>query len=136
MLFSVAQAAELDSAQTRRYQALTQELRCLVCQNQNIADSEAPLAADLRNQVKAQIIAGRSNDEIKQYLTDRYGDFVLYQPPVKSTTWLLWFGPFALVLVALVVALRHIRATHAPRAAARDAAADAAALQKLLDEQK
>ena len=133
LLTGAAATADFDSAQEARYRGLTQELRCLVCQNQNIADSNAPLAADLREQVKTQILAGKSDVEIKQYLTDRYGDFVLYKPPVKSSTALLWFGPFALVLVALMLALRFIRGTQARQPAA---APDAAALQQLLDEKK
>jgi len=86
-------------AQRERYQHLAEELRCLVCQNQTLADSNAELAADLRHQVEDQILAGRSDDEIKAYLVQRYGDFVLYRPPMKSSTWLLWLGPFALLLV-------------------------------------
>lgn len=85
-----------------RYRELTNELRCLVCQNQTIADSNADLAVDLREQVAAFIKEGRSNEEIISYLTDRYGDFVLYRPPVKSTTWLLWTGPFILLAIALL----------------------------------
>lgn len=84
-----------------RYRALTNELRCLVCQNQTIADSNADLAVDLREQVAEMIRAGQSNEEIITYLTDRYGDFVLYRPPVKQSTWLLWAGPFILLAIAL-----------------------------------
>jgi len=127
------QAQELTPEQDARYHQMTQELRCLVCQNQNIADSNAPLANDLREQVHAQILAGRSDAEIKTYLTERYGDFVLYRPPLKASTVLLWLGPALLVLLALGVALRHLRRSrsgHAP------AAVDAAALKRLLEEQK
>lgn len=125
-----ALAAELDAAQQQRYHALIQELRCLVCQNQSIADSDAPLAADLRTQVQTQLAAGRSDQEIQRYLTDRYGDFVLYRPPFKPTTWLLWLGPFALLLVAIIVALRFARARRAP-----PPVADRAAVQALLDDE-
>lgn len=98
-----------DPAEQARYEALINELRCLVCQNQTIADSNADLALDLRNKVAEQIAAGRSNEEIIDYLTARYGDFVLYRPPVQPNTWLLWSGPFLLLLVGgavLVVTLR------------------------------
>ncbi len=83
----------------RRLKTLSEELRCLVCQNQTLADSNADLAVDLRNEVRVQIEAGRNDGEIKDYLVQRYGDFVLYRPPVQGNTWLLWFGPFALLAV-------------------------------------
>jgi len=85
------------------------ELRCLVCQNETIAGSGADLAADLRQQVRTMLREGRSDQEIIKYMTDRYGDFVLYRPPMKNTTWLLWFGPGLLLaggLAALVLVLR------------------------------
>jgi cytochrome c-type biogenesis protein CcmH len=80
-----------------RLKALETELRCLVCQNQTLADSNADLADDLRREVRELAVAGKSDDEIRAYLVARYGDFVLYNPPVKPTTWLLWFGPFVLL---------------------------------------
>ena len=82
-----------------RLKALAEELRCLVCQNQTLADSNADLAVDLRNQVKAMIDDGKTDAQIKAYLVDRYGDFILYKPPVQANTWLLWFGPFVLLLL-------------------------------------
>ncbi|MEM7707593.1 MAG: cytochrome c-type biogenesis protein [Pseudomonadota bacterium] len=100
-------------AQEERYWALIEELRCLVCQNQNLADSDATLAKDLRDQVLEMMVAGQSNDQIKSFLAERYGDFVLYRPPVKPATWGLWFGPLVLVLIggmALVFNLRRRRA--------------------------
>jgi cytochrome c-type biogenesis protein CcmH len=81
----------------KRMMALSQQLRCLVCQNETLADSQADLAADLRNQIKEQMKAGKTDAEIIAFLTDRYGDFVLYKPPVKPRTYLLWFGPFILL---------------------------------------
>jgi cytochrome c-type biogenesis protein CcmH len=81
-----------------RLKRLESELRCLVCQNQTLADSNAPLAEDLRREVRELASSGKSDDEIKQYLVARYGDFVLYKPPIQGNTWLLWFGPFALLL--------------------------------------
>ena len=86
-----------------RVRALAEELRCLVCQNQTIADSNADLAIDLRNQIRAKIKEGLSDAQIKQYMVDRYGDFVLYRPPVQSNTMLLWLGPFALLVAGLAV---------------------------------
>jgi cytochrome c-type biogenesis protein CcmH len=85
------------------------ELRCLVCQNQTIADSNADLAVDLRNQVREMLRQGRSEREIIDYMTARYGDFVLYRPPVKSSTALLWFGPGLLLVVAVGVFLLVLR---------------------------
>lgn len=123
----------LDPAQEVRYQALIAELRCLVCQNQTIAESSAPLAVDLRNQVKTQIVAGRSQAEIIDYLTQRYGDFVLYRPPFKASTALLWLGPFLLLLGGLVWALRYVRGTRRP-AAATEKPVDPEAVQRLLAE--
>lgn len=95
--------------QRDRYHRLAEELRCLVCQNQTLADSNAELAADLRHQVETMIQAGRSNDEIKAYLVQRYGDFVLYRPPMKTTTWMLWVGPFLLLLGGLGILLFKLR---------------------------
>jgi|KBSMisStaDraftv2_1062788.scaffolds.fasta_scaffold01308_11 cytochrome c-type biogenesis protein CcmH len=94
---AVAQAPK-DAALEARLKALSEELRCLVCQNQTLADSTAPLAEDLRREVRELAQQGKSDAEIKQYLVARYSDFVLYKPPVKPTTWLLWFGPFAFLL--------------------------------------
>src|SRR5438128_3230878 len=82
----------------QRMRILTEQLRCLVCQNETLADSRADLAEDLRRQIREQMKAGKSDKEIIAYLTDRYGDFVLYKPPVKATTYLLWFGPFAFLI--------------------------------------
>ena len=102
-------SADLQGEQLKRYQGLIAELRCLVCQNQNIADSNAPLALDLRAQVSDMILTGKSDTEIKSYLVARYGDFVLYRPPVKPQTWLLWGGPFVLLLFGLLIAWRVLR---------------------------
>ncbi len=94
------QASEIvkpDAATEARLKGLAEELRCLVCQNQTIADSHAPLALDLRNQIRTQISQGRSDTQIRDYMVERYGDFVIYRPPLKATTVLLWVGPFALL---------------------------------------
>jgi cytochrome c-type biogenesis protein CcmH len=81
-----------------RFKALAAELRCVMCQNQSIADSNAPIAHDLRMEVLRLMREGRSDSEIKQYLVERYSDFVLYEPPLRKGTWLLWAGPFLLLL--------------------------------------
>ena len=93
----------------QRMKALTEQLRCLVCQNETLADSHADLAEDLRKQIREQMKAGKSDQEILAYLTQRYGDFVLYKPPVKLTTYLLWFGPFALLLSGIFVLYLYVK---------------------------
>jgi cytochrome c-type biogenesis protein CcmH len=97
--------SELD----RHVMELSEQLRCLVCQNQTIADSHADLAIDLRNQVREKLASGMSDQAVIDYMVQRYGDFVLYKPPVKPMTWLLWFGPFALVLGGAVVLVLNLR---------------------------
>ncbi len=94
-----APAATEDPVLEKRTLALSAELRCLVCQNQTIADSNAGLAVDLRNQVREMLRAGKTDQEIRDFMTQRYGDFVLYRPPVNSHTALLWFGPPALLVL-------------------------------------
>jgi cytochrome c-type biogenesis protein CcmH len=98
-----------DHAQEVRFQSLTRELRCLVCQNENLADSNADLARDLRHEVFDLMQQGKSDDEIKQYLVDRYSDFVLYDPPMKASTMLLWFGPFLILLAGAAVVVVTVR---------------------------
>ena len=93
----------------QRMKNLTEQLRCLVCQNETLADSRADLAEDLRKQIREQMKAGKSDKEIIAYLTDRYGDFVLYKPPVKATTYLLWFGPFAFLIGGTIVLYRFVK---------------------------
>lgn len=88
----------------KRYETLTRQLRCLVCQNETIADSSASLAADLRRELREQIAVGRSDEEILKFMTDRYGAFVLYKPPFEPRTWLLWAAPGLLLLVGLLSA--------------------------------
>ena len=93
-----AQPLAADPRLEQRLNALSAELRCLVCQNQSLADSNADLAVDLKNQVREQLRAGRSEAEVMAYMTARYGDFVLYRPPLKGTTLLLWLGPGLLLV--------------------------------------
>ncbi len=98
-----ATPAAADPVLEARMQAIAIELRCLVCQNQTIADSHADLAVDLRNQVREMLRQGKSDREIIDYMTARYGDFVLYRPPVKGTTMLLWFGPAVLLVGGIAI---------------------------------
>ncbi|WP_120995423.1 cytochrome c-type biogenesis protein [Stutzerimonas urumqiensis] len=90
-------------AERERYRSLTEELRCPKCQNQNIADSNSPIAMDLRDEIYRMLQEGRSNEQIVDYLVARYGDFVRYRPPLNPTTFLLWYGPFGLLAIGLVV---------------------------------
>jgi cytochrome c-type biogenesis protein CcmH len=101
---------EQDPVQAKRAVRLAEELRCLVCQNQTIADSNAPLAVDLRTQIREQITEGRTDGEIVQYMVQRYGDFVLYRPPFKATTALLWLGPALLLLIGAAILARNLAA--------------------------
>jgi cytochrome c-type biogenesis protein CcmH len=99
------QISASDQALERRVTAVSEELRCLVCQNQNIADSHAELAIDLKNQVREKLQQGMSERQVLDYMVHRYGDFVLYRPPVKAATWLLWFGPFLLLSAGIIMLL-------------------------------
>lgn len=98
-----------DPVVEQRLISIAEELRCLVCQNESLAGSRADLAQDLRREVRTLIRSGKSDAEIKEYLVTRYGDFVLYRPPVKPTTWLLWFGPLLLLVGAAWVLINIIR---------------------------
>lgn len=107
-----------DEAERERFRVLTEELRCPKCQNQNIADSNAPIATDLRREIYRMLEAGKSDDEIVDFLVARYGDFVRYKPPVNGRTLLLWYGPAGLLagglLVLGVIVLRRRRVENAP----------------------
>jgi cytochrome c-type biogenesis protein CcmH len=92
-----------------RFHALTAELRCVQCQNQSLADSNAQIAHDLRREVLDLMQQGRSDAQIKQFLVERYGEFVLYRPQLEQRTWLLWFGPLALLLIGVAIVLRMLR---------------------------
>lgn len=98
-----------DPALEERVMEIAHDLRCLVCQNETIAASHADLAVDLRNQIREQLKAGRTPDEIRAYMVQRYGDFVLYKPPFKPLTWLLWIGPFVLLLAMAAWLVRTLR---------------------------
>lgn len=133
------ESAALTPDEAVRMRKLSEELRCLVCQNQSLADSNAELAVDLRNQVRDLIRSGRDDSSIKTYLVERYGDFVLYQPPVQSNTLLLWFGPFVLLLVGILAWRLVQRRSAAARPQGTAAAAsplDIARARDLLDEDR
>ncbi len=123
-----------DPAQEERYKALINELRCLVCQNQNLADSNADLAKDLREQTFNMLVGGASDAEIVDYMVSRYGDFVLYRPPFKSTTLPLWIGPFVLLglgVLGLIIVIRRRNRTQG--AAMSDVERDQ--VRRLLDQE-
>ena len=99
--YAAIQAVQFDDTKTlERYQSLIAELRCLVCQNQNLADSDADLAKDLRRKTEEMLKAGSTDQEILDYMRERYGDFILYRPPLNSATSFLWIGPFVLLFIA------------------------------------
>ncbi len=104
-----ADADLTDPAQAELYESLVDEVRCLVCQNQTIADSNAPLAADLRREIREMVAAGKTEADIKQFLTERYGDFVLYRPRYGGPALLLWVAPAVLVLFGLAMLVRSLR---------------------------
>lgn len=127
-----------DPAVEARVQKLGEELRCLVCQNQNIADSNAELAQDLRREVRSMIKAGKSDKEIVDFMVARYGDFVLYRPPVQGNTLLLWGGPIALLVLGIVALItyqrrRAVRVAAEDKPLSADEASRAEALLKELD---
>ena len=126
----------LNDQQEALYKSLLPELRCLVCQNESLAESQADLAADLRYEVRGQVAQGKDEAQVKKYLTDRYGDFILYKPPLEPRTLVLWFGPFVLLLGALAAVVLYARRTRPASAAsgATTTAVDGAALKKILDE--
>ena len=105
-----AQPTLNDPVVAKREVELAKQLRCLVCQNETIADSRAGLAVDLRNKLREQMAAGKTDAEIIAFMTERYGDFVLYRPPLKATTVLLWAGPFMLLALGILIGWRVVRA--------------------------
>jgi cytochrome c-type biogenesis protein CcmH len=98
-----------DPVTEQRLIAISEEMRCLVCQNESLAGSRSELANDLRRELRTLIKQGKTDAEIREFMVSRYGDFVLYRPPVKPTTWLLWSGPFILMIVAVIVLLTYLR---------------------------
>ena len=123
-----------DPALEARARALSREIRCLVCQNESIDDSEADLAHDLRMIVRERIVAGDNDEQVKAFLDARYGDFVLLKPPVKPATWVLWFGPFAVLALAAAGASVYLRRRQMPEPAPLDPTERAELDRLLLDE--
>ena len=109
-----------DTAQETRFHQLTAELRCVMCQNQSLADSNAQIAHDLRREVLELMNQGKSDAEIKRFLVDRYGEFVLYKPDIGGNTWLLWFGPALLLLAGAAIVFRIVRKRGTAGAVAND----------------
>lgn len=103
-----SRADDTDAQLESRFRSFVQHIRCLVCQNEALSDSRAALAVDLRREIREQMKAGRSNEEITAFLTDRYGDFVLYRPPLRPSTYALWFGPFALLAGGFIALYRSV----------------------------
>jgi cytochrome c-type biogenesis protein CcmH len=101
--------AREDPGVDKRVMSLASELRCLVCQNQTLADSNAELAVDMRNRIREEVVRGASDEEVVELMVSRYGDFVLYRPPFKATTWLLWAGPFILLALGATLLVRRVR---------------------------
>lgn len=124
----------LTASQQTRYSAMLPNLRCMVCQNESLAASQAPLAVDLRYQIRGLLAKGDSDAQVKQYLVDRYGQYVLYKPRFEPSTWLLWLGPLLLLMIAIFIALRLLR--RRSRAVPASADVDAAALKRLLEEDR
>ena len=130
---SLAASTAADPQLEKRVVRLAEELRCLVCQNQTIADSNAPLAIDLKDQIREKLAQGMSESEILDFMVARYGDFVLYRPPFKATTVLLWAGPLLLVIVGLGVLTRRLTSRHAAAATPLNDAERARARELLQD---
>ncbi|TNF87598.1 MAG: cytochrome c-type biogenesis protein CcmH [Gammaproteobacteria bacterium] len=138
LLANSAQAAieayEFDSPEMEAdYKQLIAELRCLVCQNQNLADSDAELAQDLRRETYEMLQQGKSRQQVMTFMVERYGDFVLYRPQFKSSTYLLWLGPFLLLVIVLAIVVKRLRAAAKPVDVDADALADA---KSLLEEEQ
>jgi cytochrome c-type biogenesis protein CcmH len=131
ILFVSAPVFSEDPNLEKRVTSLAHEMRCLVCQNQTIADSNAPLAIDLRNQIREQLQAGKSEQDVIDFMVARYGDFVLYRPPLKASTVLLWAGPFLFLVLGLGLLIRRVTRRAAP--AAQLSEADRARAAKLLE---
>ena len=121
--YATIDAYEFDDYQKeQRFRVLIGELRCPKCQNQNISDSNAGLAKDIKDRTYRLINEGKSNQEITSYMVERYGDFITYRPPIKPSTWFLWFGPFALTLLAILILLARKLKAKPPAPVSVDAA--------------
>jgi len=131
-----SEVAKPDPVVEQRLKGLAEELRCLVCQNQTIADSNAPLALDLRNQIRAQVAQGRTDDQIRAYMVERYGDFVLYKPPLKASTLVLWLGPLALLTLGAGIFWTVVARRRPKQTAPGPAPGRRAEIEALLEERK
>jgi cytochrome c-type biogenesis protein CcmH len=123
-----------DPAVERRLIDIAEEMRCLVCQNESLAASRADLAVDLRKELREQIRQGRTDDEIREFMVSRYGDFVLYRPRVKPLTWLLWAGPFVLMVAGVVALMMYLRRRNRASAGASLSRDEASRAEALLNE--
>jgi cytochrome c-type biogenesis protein CcmH len=123
-----------DPVVEQRLIAISEELRCLVCQNESLAGSRADLAMDLRRELRALIKQGKTDSEIKEFMVSRYGDFVLYRPPIKPSTWLLWAGPFGLMLIGVVALFVYLRRRNAEASTADLTAEERRRAEALLQE--
>lgn len=125
-----------DASQEARAQALHQSLRCVVCQNESIAESNAVLAADLRAVVRERVAAGDTDEEVRDYMVARYGDFVLLKPPFEADTWILWLGPFAVVLLGAIAIAAYLRGRRGQPEAQALTAAEKKRLDALLEDER
>jgi len=125
-----------DAAQEARAQALHQSLRCVVCQNESIAESDAVLAADLRAVVRERVAAGDTDEEVRDYMVARYGDFVLLKPPFEADTWILWLGPFAVALIGGFAIAAYLRRRRGQPEAQALTAAERKRLDALLEDER
>lgn len=128
----VAPNTSADPALEARMMVIAEELRCLVCQNETIAASHADLAIDLKNQIRIKLTQGQSQQQILDFMVDRYGDFVLYRPPLKTTTVLLWLGPFTLLAIAVLMLVLNVRRRRRSAQPAALSDADIAKARELL----
>lgn len=125
-----------DPVTEQRLISISEEMRCLVCQNESLAGSRSDLANDLRREIRTLIQEGKSDDQIRTFMVERYGDFVLYRPPVKPITWLLWIGPFVILVIGIVGLLRYLRRRNQAMPSTTLSEADNQKLDALLNQEK
>ena len=125
-----------DPVTEQRLISISEEMRCLVCQNESLAGSRSDLANDLRREIRILIKEGKSDDQIRSFMVERYGDFVLYRPPVKPITWLLWIGPFVILVIGIVGLLRYLRRRNQAMPSTALSEADNQKIDALLNQEK
>ena len=125
-----------DPLTEQRLISISEEMRCLVCQNESLAGSRSDLANDLRREIRILIKEGKSDEQIRTFMVERYGDFVLYRPPVKPITWLLWIGPFVILLIGIVGLLRYLRRRNQAMPSTTLSEADNQKIDALLNQEK